>query len=499
MNKIIMLLAHYLAAILLLLFFGCGERTKQASAADLGIDIYENNPFYWSYKGEPVLLLGGTNEDNIFQIDDLEEHLELLASVGGNYIRCTLSSRDPGNLKPYLKDTAGLYDLDQPNPAYWEKLEKLLEISQELNIIVQIELWATYDFYWGELRWSDNPFNPKLNMNYTTAQSQLPDSINYPAQSEVNPFFNSVPGLNDNQLLRNYQERFVDKVMEVTLTFDNVLYCIDNETNAHFEWGKYWSEYIRAKASAQKKKIFVTEMWDKWDPTNGAIAKAKYQHPDLGGWYAEFTNPELHQYSNHSYSLKDTLSYDFVEMANNNAQDGQTHFETALWMRNAIEKSGKIRPVNNVKIYGADISQLWSGSVREGQQRFWRNIFAGHASVRFHRPEAGIGLNTLAQRNIKSMRMLSERVDFFSFRPANELLADRRSNEAYCMNNGDGQYLLYFPTGGMIKLQIPEGEYTTEILRIKQSFWMEPKKITFPGVLAAPHDEPWAFVIKAIK
>lgn len=48
------------------------------------IQPYKANPRYWQYKGEPVLLLGGTKDDNLFQIPDIEEHLDLLASVGGN-------------------------------------------------------------------------------------------------------------------------------------------------------------------------------------------------------------------------------------------------------------------------------------------------------------------------------------------------------------------------------------------------------------------------------
>ncbi len=57
------------------------------------IQPYEKNPRYWHYKGKPVLLLGGSKDDNLFQIPELEEHLDLLASVGGNYIRNTMSAR----------------------------------------------------------------------------------------------------------------------------------------------------------------------------------------------------------------------------------------------------------------------------------------------------------------------------------------------------------------------------------------------------------------------
>ncbi|MCB0186927.1 MAG: hypothetical protein KDE31_21820, partial [Caldilineaceae bacterium] len=81
---------------------------------------YPANPFYWQYKGVPVLLLGGSVEDNLYQIADLEEHLDLLAAVGGNYVRCTISCRDEGNLWWHEKDpTTGRYDLNQPGKDHW--------------------------------------------------------------------------------------------------------------------------------------------------------------------------------------------------------------------------------------------------------------------------------------------------------------------------------------------------------------------------------------------
>ena len=62
------------------------------------IQPYQANPSYWQYRGKPVLLLGGSVEDNLFQIPDIEQHLDLLASVGGNYVRCTMSGRDDRNV-----------------------------------------------------------------------------------------------------------------------------------------------------------------------------------------------------------------------------------------------------------------------------------------------------------------------------------------------------------------------------------------------------------------
>jgi len=39
-------------------------------------------PSYWQFEGKPILLLGGSVEDNLFQIADLQEHLDLLSAVG---------------------------------------------------------------------------------------------------------------------------------------------------------------------------------------------------------------------------------------------------------------------------------------------------------------------------------------------------------------------------------------------------------------------------------
>jgi hypothetical protein len=92
------------------------------------IEIYKQNPAYWQYKGEPVLLIGGTQDDNLFQIPDLKEHLDLLKSVGGNYVRNTMSSRDEGNVWPFKK-VSDKYDLDKWNAEYWRRFESFLKLT----------------------------------------------------------------------------------------------------------------------------------------------------------------------------------------------------------------------------------------------------------------------------------------------------------------------------------------------------------------------------------
>jgi hypothetical protein len=35
------------------------------------IQVYEKNPHYWQYKGKPVLLISGSDEDNLFNYPEL--------------------------------------------------------------------------------------------------------------------------------------------------------------------------------------------------------------------------------------------------------------------------------------------------------------------------------------------------------------------------------------------------------------------------------------------
>jgi len=66
------------------------DTTRRKQNADR-IKPYKDNPRCWQYKGEPVLLLGASKTDHIFLLEDLEEHLDEIVRVGGNYVRNTMS------------------------------------------------------------------------------------------------------------------------------------------------------------------------------------------------------------------------------------------------------------------------------------------------------------------------------------------------------------------------------------------------------------------------
>ena len=418
------------------------------------IQPYSENPFYWQYQGKPILLLGGTVEDNIFQIKDLEAHLKLLASVGGNYVRCTMSSRDEGDVWAFLPDDNGIYDLSQPNPAYWNRFKSLLSLAQELDIIVQIEVWDRFDF--AREPWQDNPFNPKNNQAYSVEESGLVEAITTHPGRRESAFFRSVPALENNTVILPYQHQVVDWMLDISLEFPNVLYCMDNETNESPEWGKYWATYIQQKSTAAGKMVYTTEMWDAWD-LNDPQHNATFDHPEF---------------------------YGFVDVSQNNHNVGLNHWNNLLSVRERVKTNP--RPMNMVKIYGANTGRY--GTHRDGQERFWRAILGGTASARFHRPTSGLGLSDIAQAHIQSMRMFTDQMDIFACEPHLDLLSNRSQNEAYCIANPGVEYGVFFPDGGEVILQLR----TRKQVHIR---WLDIRKCEWHSIYTEPNANE-EFIVK---
>ena len=133
------------------------------------------------------MLLGGTVEDNVYQIKDLEAHLDLLASVGGNYVRCTMSCRDEGDVWWFQKDEkTGLYDLNTPGEEHWARFENFMKLTAERGIVAQFEMWDRFDF--ARENWEVNPYNPKNNVNYSGDESGLAEVYELHPGRKQNPF-----------------------------------------------------------------------------------------------------------------------------------------------------------------------------------------------------------------------------------------------------------------------------------------------------------------------
>jgi hypothetical protein len=480
---------------LMLLIVSCQPNDYEDRDA-MRIKPWSEDPRYWQYRGEPLLLLGGSDQDNLFNHPNigpygLEAHLDLLTSVGGNYLRNTMSSRDridpdsdlynDNNLYPFYRDEeTGLYDLSRWNDDYWDLFTNYIEMTAQREIIVQIEIWDRWDYgrVWGgaysAVAWSGHPFNPKNNINYTAGETILDEEqFNHHEYTRDYYIFRTIPELDDDPLVLPFQKAFVDRMLSITFDYDHILYCISNESTASEEWARYWANHLRNRAGEAGVNIEVTEMWDAHDLTD-PMHRRTFDHPDL---------------------------YSFVDVSQNNARHGQVHWDNMQIARQIV--SDPIRPVNNNKIYGGSAI---GGGVPEGLNKFWRNILGGIASSRFHRPGPqhgffGVGLSEPAQQQIRSARVFQEVFDVFRAEPDvnSSLLTGRDMNEAYLAFTPGEQYAVYFIDGGNVGLDLREeqGDFVMKWLDITGSRWLDEQEVSGGDIidLRAPGEGHWIVVL----
>ncbi len=468
------------------------------------IQPYKTNSFYWEYHGSPKLLIGGSEDDNIFQwpLDELVEHLDLLQSSGGNYVRNVLnharnniSGFDRNDVMPHNKRD-GLYDLDDFNQEYFDRLERFLMEAWQRDIIVQLTFWEAWDFLEGNLegklgdfyaRYDQLSWNPKNNINYSADDSGMKESNTTVAtwkkewENQVG-FFYTVPGMsNDNALLRGYQEKFIRRVLDSTLKFDNVLYNVQNERQWVIPqtWPDYWITFAREYAESQGKIIYVTDMADKY-----------------------YMN-QLQQQE--ALNSKNT---DFFEISQVNHLGGQTQYDEIINARNQLSSNKK--PINAIKIYRPSKKAQSKGSF-DDEDKMWRLIFGGAAAVRFHRstlPSAdvesyGFGLTSESQQQIKSARMFADEVNLFAMKPDNSKLSQRTMNEAYLLENSGQEYAIYF-TGvddASVVLELSEAKEMIQLdwLDIRTQQWIGSGSVFVDGrtvTVTAPENSQYVAVLR---
>ncbi len=427
---------------------------------------------YWQYNGRRELLLGGWNHGHNPFIDhdtdndrdnqgvstpaQVRQAMDDLAGAGGNYLRCVL---DPGMASgiqgfAFCAESDGRYDLRNMSGPFWERIAMFIGEAARRDIIVQIELWDRFDLIdgsWGS--WPVSPWNPKNNVNYTSASSGLATSYGSFAR---HPFLHSVPGhpvyekspapkKKQFDTIRRFQDKFVDKLLSITLEYDNVLYCMNNETHIDPAWGRYWMRFIERKARASGKRVCTTDMFDD-----------VYRANDSDGL---------------TYQLTHRDAYDYIDVSQTNSRHrDQAHWDVIRWIADAAAKTSPPYLMHMTKVYGNDLAldgKPWSrwrpGDSNNAIEEWWRNLIAGVAGVRFHRPTAGIGLCDKSKNCIRATRKIETKVRFWDVAPRMDLLTAREPDEAYVAADPGKAYILYFTKdgSGSVGLKLSDHSDTT--------------------------------------
>ena len=403
------------------LFADNNSIASEAAHTDGSIRPWPQNPWYWEYKGEPTMLIGASDRDNLWQWtgEVLTNHLDKLKAAGGNYLRNTMSDRNEGDTYAAKRLPNGKYDITQWNDEYWNKLRFFLEETYKRDIIVQLTLWDWFDLSGDDVygRFKIHPLNPENNINWEPGT--ITNSTDYYGGSLTN----------NNQKALDYQNRFIEKLISITANYPHVIYNIGNESGLGVDWDIYWGRYIKEEAKKHGREIYVTTM---------LFAPAS----------------TVRRVMNHS----DVFSFADVSQNNQDALGpvGRKHWENLLFWRKmiAMGEHGPM-PINNEKVYGNGVgNNTAAGTEKEAVERFWRNIFGGAASTRFHRPAHrggdfywGIGLSERAEHTLRAVNMFLNEFDIFSAQPYEAFSTVGNSVDSYCMANLGKEYVVYFPGG----------------------------------------------------
>ncbi|HKJ79545.1 MAG TPA: putative collagen-binding domain-containing protein, partial [Prolixibacteraceae bacterium] len=198
---------------------------------------------------------------------------------------------------------------------------------------------------------------------------------------------------------------------------------------------------------------------------------------------------------NHKRTFDNPELYDYCDVSQNNHQKGQSHWDNFQWVRNYI--SDHPRPINTVKTYGADTGDY--GKTKDGIERWWRHLIGGAASVRFHRPTAGLGLTNITMNSLYAAREIEKIVKFWEIEPGNELLLNREENEAYLASETGKNYVVFFPDVGEtgIDLSAYDSNFSLKWMNVRNGTWTEEKEIKGGTVitLTTPGENEWVAVV----
>jgi len=220
------------------------------------IRLHPENPHYFLYKGQPlVLVTSAEHYGALLNLDfDYKKYLETLGADGMNYTRIftgtyfeipgesfgiknnTLAPEKNRVITPWaivIEDLSGKfrYDLSTWNEPYFERLKDLLSVAATHDIIVEITLFSSI---YRDAHWDISPQNPKNNVNIDHEVNRLD------AQT-----------LNNGTLLQ-FQESFVRKMVKELNEFDNFFFEIQNEP---------WADHPVPVLNIENKEDLVPGDW----------------------------------------------------------------------------------------------------------------------------------------------------------------------------------------------------------------------------------------------
>jgi hypothetical protein len=423
------------------------------------ISLHPVNQHYLFYKDKPlVLVTSAEHYGAVLNSDfDFEKYLQTLHIEGMNYTRIFTGSyvEIPGsfNIKnntlapavgsfvaPWKRvNEAGLYegekkfDLDEWNPAYFERLNKFISLAEKLDIIVEVTFFcSTYQ----DASWERHPYNPGNNIN------EIPINLERKKSNTLN-----------NGFLTVYQKKLVEKIVSELNGFDNVFYEIQNEP-----WSDDPQKVMRTLRTLDPKP--GEGDWYKW-AEKASDASLEWQKTMAQVVVdTEKVLPKKHLIAQNYTNFKHS-----VQKVDPNISIMNFHYvwPEAVWMNYAWN-----RPVN------FDESGFAGNETNTYLRQAWQFMMGGGAIFNnldysfFVGKEDGTGVNSAPgggnaefRKQLKFLREFIESMDFVKMKPDFYSVYHAPGVQVQCISEPGKQYAMVL-TGikaNRIKLNLPKGKY----------------------------------------
>ncbi len=249
-----------LAIILIALLTGCGTQIPSEP-----LSIHPQNPHYFLFRGNPVVLIGSTEHYGaVMNLDfDYIRYLDELAACGLNITRTfsgiyvepvrafgiaknTMAPAPGRFISPWARSTmegysngGNKFDLTKWDEEYFARLKDFITEAGNREIIVELDLFSNF---YDTIQWKLSPLNPINNINGTA---------NIRDHKEI-------LSLRHPEILAE-QEKMVKKIITELKDFDNLYYEVCNEpyfgdTTALSEWEVHMTGVV-----ADAEKDFVNK------------------------------------------------------------------------------------------------------------------------------------------------------------------------------------------------------------------------------------------------
>lgn len=306
------------------------------------------------------------------------------------------------------------FDLDQFDPAYFERLRQRVRAAQARGIYVSIMLFEGWALQHLRDAWSAHPFHPSNNIQ----------GLDGDAGGDGRGLLTHTLRL---RAVTRRQEAYVRHLIDTVTDLDNVLYEISNECGTYaLEWQYHFIRFIRAceQTQTQQHPIGITFLYSRDGQQRGTNAQLFDSpadwispNPDAPGGYNYRTNPP---------------------------------------------------PADGRKVILSDTDHLWG--IGGNPDWVWKSFLRGHNPL-FMDPydnrvlgKANADSWNPVRESLGHTRRLAERLDLAALAP-HETLASTR----YCLADPGREYVAYLPEGGEIELDLSAAQASLAVEWIEAS------------------------------